>query len=227
MQIYFKSIHDFKCYIILQVTGALRVNIIRFFEKCCSTFINEYNSKVYASTCSLVYVGWYCWVMNPLMSNVDIILSTLKGRTHCCEWSSFNENTGHQKIWVLYRDTAHYNWTPLCINYLCTAISHNTMLYATTCTYTTQSTASTLFTKLVGSKNYAFLYTKLYEDQSLFSWGPYYLDLTISTLLPYDFSHYKCASLITLDSYFVTEYDVCCVRTMQVSTRAHIVLIHA
>jgi hypothetical protein len=60
---------------------------------------------VYDSTCSLVYVGWYCWVMNPLMSYADLILSTLKGGTHCFGRSSCNETTDHQKISVLYRET--------------------------------------------------------------------------------------------------------------------------
>jgi hypothetical protein len=54
------------------------------------------------STYSLVYVGWYCWVINPL-SYADLILSTLKCGTHCYGRSSCNETTDHQKISVLYR----------------------------------------------------------------------------------------------------------------------------
>jgi hypothetical protein len=82
--------------------------------------------------CTLVGIaGWW----NSLLSYADLILSsTLKGGIHCCWQSSCNESTSHQKISVLYRLCIEtHNWTPSCINYLYTPISHN-MLDATTST---------------------------------------------------------------------------------------------
>jgi hypothetical protein len=60
---------------------------------------------VYEPTCSLLYVGWYCWGMIPLMSYADVVIlwSALKGVSQCSERSSFHEYTGHQKMSVLYR----------------------------------------------------------------------------------------------------------------------------
>jgi hypothetical protein len=109
-------------------------NFIRCFKTAAAlpsmNTIPKY-TLVYAPTCSLLYVGWYCWVMIPLMPYADVVIlwSSLKGGPHCCERSSFHENTGHKKMSVLYRLCIEILHTTLLYkNYLCIAVSHNSTL---------------------------------------------------------------------------------------------------
>lgn len=89
---------------------------------------------IHASACSLLCVGiagW--WLLCCLVQMLSCDLLWKAGHT-VCEQSSFNDNNGRQKIsslQVMYQNILFiiYNWTRLCKNCRCIAVSHNSTLW--------------------------------------------------------------------------------------------------
>jgi hypothetical protein len=123
LRIYLKSIHDFEFYIIHQVMGVLRIHIIRFFEKCCSTSINEYNFKVYPCLWPHVFPGVRLLVLlgvETLCYHMQILSCRLLWKAECILLSKFNETKRHQTYYFCMCHVSWHSGTISCINYLYT-----------------------------------------------------------------------------------------------------------